>query len=203
MAELPSELRKMLEWMRRLIDGMPHLYAGLQKISGENGPDSGDDFPPVAVVPAAPNPIVPAADAASMAAAESPVRPSLNVSISQIVRNAFDKKGSMTTNELFAYLEKTGMMTKVRESCGDQARNKVKKVLYELKKQEFITRADAKAATPWVPTPDFYVRQNHLKSIGDVTPPIEENSLVVEPPKEEKVEVRPEEPAQSSASAGL
>jgi len=129
------------------------------------------------------------------------IRSSLAVSMSQIVRNAFDKKGPMTTNQLFAYLEKTGMMTKIRESCGDQARNKVKKVLYELRKQEFLVRTNGKATTPWVPTPEFNVRQNHLKSIGDSTPSIEGSSWVVESSKDDPVKAEPPEPAHSSAAA--
>lgn len=167
MAELPLEFRKTLNRMGRLIDGVPPLYAALWKIFGEDGPDTGEDLPPVAVEPKLQSPIVPAAGAAPMVVAESSVRPSLALSLSQLLRNAFDKKGAMTLSDLFAYLEKTGVMAKIIEVYGKKARSKVKFAAYDLKKQGLLIRADGKAATPYVPTPEFHVRQNHARKIAN------------------------------------
>jgi hypothetical protein len=164
----------MLQWMGRFIDGVPHLYAGLQKISGEDGPDSSNDLPPVAVDPATPDPIAPAGSIRPTAAAQITNRPSLTVSLSSVVRNAFDKKGSLTSDEVFAYLEKTGAMGKIRDAFGNQAREKVKKTLYELRKQGLLSRANGKKDTPWVPTPELNVRQNHLRSIVGTTDPTQD-----------------------------
>ena len=73
----------------------------------------------------------------------------------------------MTLSDLFAYLEKTGVMAKIIKVYGKKARSKVKFAAYDLKKQGLLIRADGKAATPYVPTPEFHVRQNHARKIAN------------------------------------
>jgi hypothetical protein len=166
MSQLPADVSSLLERMRRLVDGIPHVYEGLERIAGLGEPDNGDNALPLVVAPATPDPVDHADSAQPAVDDQSLNRPQATTSVSQIVKAAFDKRGAMTTGEVLSYLEKTGMMEKVRAVCGNEARDKVKKTLYELRKQSLLSRADGKAITPWVPTPELHVRQNHLRVIG-------------------------------------
>jgi hypothetical protein len=166
MVQLPADVSSFLARMRRLVDGIPHVYEGLQRIAGEEDVDDCSDVLPPVITPAAPDPVDPADGVQPTADAQQSDRPQVIISVSRIVKDAFDKRGAMTTSEVLSYLEKMGMMAKIREAYGDKAREMVKKTLYELRKQTLLTRTDGKAATPWVPTSELHVRQNHLRVIG-------------------------------------
>jgi hypothetical protein len=169
MVKLPDDFSAFLRQMHNLIDGIPHIYEGFQKITGTGVGDQegADDLLPIVAAPAAPASIDLVGGSRVTAEPQSRGRHKATISVSRIVKEAFDKKGAMTTEEVLAYLEKTGMMAKIREVYGNKSRDTVKKNLYELRKQGLINRADGKACTPWVPTLELHVKQNHSKAVGN------------------------------------
>jgi len=191
-----SEVPDFFEWLRRLAQGIPHIYEGIEIIAGDGPSDDPGDLLVGSVVPIAPDRAGPDTGSLAITPDQTEIRPVENLNVSQIVRNSFDKKGSMSTAEVFSHLEKTGEMAKIRAVYKDKARVMVMKTIYEMRKEGLLTRKNQKAATPWDPTDEFNVRQNHRKATGNM-PSVSEEPIVVAPPSEGETK----NPASESPSA--
>jgi hypothetical protein len=79
--------------------------------------------------------------------------------VADIVREAVRAKGPMTLAELIEHLQRTGSFAEIVERYGlKEARMRVQRSIYDLKKEGYLTHADSKSSTPWLPTAKFLSR---------------------------------------------